>query len=189
VVMIASAVQGEGKTLTAANLALTFSESYQRRVLLIDGDLRRPALHSIFRVANSSGLSNLTSSQQERLFARPVTARLALLPAGPPTADPMADLTSDRMARVIDEARESFDWVIIDTPPVVLLSDANLLSAMVDCAVLVVKAGSTPHELVTRAVSALGRDRIIGTVLNRSEREPHHSYGYYDYGVLPGRAR
>lgn len=182
VVMIASAVQGEGKTLTAANLALTFSESYQRRVLLIDADLRRPAQHTIFRVSNAAGLSDLMSSDQEHVFAREVSPRLALLPAGPPTSDPMAGLTSDRMRRVIDEARERFDWVIIDTPPVVLLSDANLLSAMADGAVLVLKAASTPYELVERAIAGLGRDRILGVVLNQAELQ-RHSYGnYYEYG-------
>ena len=71
------------------------------------------------------------------------------------------------MRRLIDEAREAFDWVIIDTPPVGLLPDANLLAAMVDGVVLVVKAGSTPYDLVKRAVDAIGRDRMLGVVLNR----------------------
>ena len=190
VVMVASAVQGEGKTITAANLALTLSDSYQRRVLLIDADLRRPALHTVFRVNNSSGLSNLASFEQEHLVVRAVSSRLSLLPAGPPTGDPMAGLTSERMKRVIDEAREGFDWVIVDTPPVVMLTDANLLSAMVDGAILVVRAGSTPHDLVQRAVAALGRDRILGVVLNRAEEPPHSSYGYYyDYSSAPGRSQ
>jgi Mrp family chromosome partitioning ATPase len=101
----------------------------------------------------------------------------------------MARLTSDRMQRVIDEAREDFDWVIVDTPPVVLLSDANLLSAMVDGAVLVVRAGATPHELVTRAIAALGRERILGVVLNRAEEPSHAGYGYYQYEHAPGLGR
>ena len=82
----------------------------------------------------------------------------------------MAGLTSDRMRRVIDEAREAFDWVIVDTPPVGLLTDANLLASMVDGAVLVVKAEHTPYQLVQRAVDALGRNRILGVVLNRAQR-------------------
>jgi capsular exopolysaccharide synthesis family protein len=192
VVMVTSALQGEGKTLTASNLALTLSDSYQRRVLLIDADLRRPMLHTVFQVNNSSGLNRLASAQQqERLVVRAVSPRLSLLPAGPPTGDPMAGLTSQRMKRVIDEAREEFDWVIVDTPPVVLLTDANLLSAMVDGALLVVRAGSTPHDLVTRAIAALGRDRILGVVLNRAEHQPHAAAGYYQYYHSPdtGTAR
>ena len=112
---------------------------------------------------------------------RQASPRLAILPAGRPSSDPMAGLTSNRMRRVIDEAREAFDWVIVDTPPVVLLTDANLLSAMVDGTVLVVKAGSTPFDLVNRAVSALGRERILGVVLNRAIESAHDSYGYYNY--------
>ena len=170
VVMIASAAPSEGKTLTAANLALTLSESYRRSVLLIDGDLRRPTLHIVFRIDNSAGLSEgLTVDVERRLPVRQVSPTLAVLPAGRPSADPMAGLTSERMRRLLNEAREMFDWIIIDTPPVALLPDANLLASMVDAAVLVVKAGSTPYDLVQRAVDAVGRERILGTVLNRAE--------------------
>jgi capsular exopolysaccharide synthesis family protein len=188
VVMIASAVQSEGKTLTATNLALTFSESYKRSVLLIDADLRRPTLHTVFRVDNSSGLSDgLSSFEELRLPVRQVSQKLALLPAGKPSADPMSGLTSHRMRRVIEEARQAFDWVIIDTPPVVLLPDANLLGAMVDAAVLVVKAGSTSYDLVNRAVAAIGRERVVGVVLNRAQGAPLTAdYGYYSYyGASP----
>jgi capsular exopolysaccharide synthesis family protein len=182
VVMIASAVQGEGKTLTATNLALTLSESYQRQVLLIDADLRRPALHTLFAVDNSAGLTEgLGSRQQRRLPVRQISPRLALLPAGRASSDPMAGLTSERMRRVIDEARETFDWVIVDTPPVVLLTDANLLSAMVDGVVLVVRAGSTHNDLVNRAIAAIGRDRLLGVVLNGASDSPQQRYGYYNY--------
>jgi protein-tyrosine kinase len=181
VIMIASAVPGEGKTLTASNLALTLSESYRRNVLLIDADLRRPTLHTVFRIDNSAGLSEgLMGLSERRLSVRQVSARLAILPAGKPSSDPMSGLTSDRMRRLLDEAREVFDWIILDTPPVELLSDANLLGAMVDGAVLVVKAGTTPYTLVERAVSSIGRERILGTVLNRADKQ-HHAYGYGQY--------
>jgi receptor protein-tyrosine kinase len=181
VVMIASAAPAEGKTLTAANLALTFSESYKRTVLLIDADLRRPSLHKVFRTDNARGLTEgLTAPEESKLPVRQVSERLALLQAGQANADPMAGLTSERMRRVISEAREGFDWVIIDSPPVVMLPDANLLGAMVDGAVMVVKAGSTPYDLVQRAIEAIGRDRILGIVLNRAETAAH-TYGYPSY--------
>lgn len=193
VVMITSAVPGEGKTLTAANLALTLSESYRRSVLLVDADLRRPALHSVFRIDNSSGLGEgLVAAEQHRLPVRQVSERLAILPAGHPSADPMAGLTSDRMRRLLEEAREVFDWVIIDTPPVALLPDANLLGSMVDGIAIVVKAGSTSYELVRRAIDAVGRQRILGVVLNRAAGGVHSpGYGAYDhyYGAQPPAAR
>jgi protein-tyrosine kinase len=190
VVMVASAVAGEGKTLTASNLSLTLSESYQKRVLLIDGDLRRPTLHSVFRLDSASGLADgLLSTGETKMLVRQVSTRLAVLPAGRPSADPMAGLTSERMKRLLDEARQSFDWVILDTPPVMLLPDANLMASMVDGAVMVVRAGSTPHELVRRAADAVGRSRILGVVLNRAELTGQHDqYQYYGYDYkVPGK--
>jgi capsular exopolysaccharide synthesis family protein len=190
VLMMASAVAGEGKTLTASNLALTFSESYQKRVLLIDGDLRRPTLHSVFRLETTSGLADgLLSTSETKMLVRQISSRLAVLPAGRPISDPMAGLTSERMKRLLDEARQSFDWVILDTPPVMLLPDAHLMTSMVDGVVLVVRAGSTPFELVRRASEALGRSRIVGAVLNRAEpsaqHDHYHYYGYGDSGGVP----
>jgi len=183
VLMVASAVAGEGKTLTAANLALTFSESYQRRVLLIDGDLRRPTLHSVFRLDTASGLADgLLSASDTKMVVRQVSSRLAVLPAGRPSSDPMAGLTSERMKRLLAEARGAFDWVILDTPPVMLLPDAHLMASIVDGAVLVVRAGSTPYELVRRASEAIGRSRIVGIVLNRAEPSSQKDHYYYSYG-------
>jgi capsular exopolysaccharide synthesis family protein len=183
VVMITSAVAGEGKTLTATNLALTFSESYRRSVLLIDADLRRPTLHETFQVPNVSGLGDgLRADKEEKLPVVQVSPRLTLLTAGRPDPDPMGGLTSGRMRRVIEEARTRFDWVIVDTPPVGLLPDAKLLAEMADVALLVVQAGSTPYGLVQRAVSAIGREKILGVVLNRADDMVGQSgYGYYSY--------
>jgi succinoglycan biosynthesis transport protein ExoP len=98
----------------------------------------------------------------------------------------MAGLISDRMRRVVDEARELFDWIIIDTPPLMLLPDANLLASMADAALLVVRAESTPHAMVKRAMEAIGRSRILGVVLNNATMGPHGGYGgdshYYYVG-------
>ena len=180
IVMIASAVAGEGKTLTSTNLALTFSESYHRTVLLIDADLRRPSLSEVFQVPNSAGLmEGLTSHEDQQLPLVKISSFLTLLTAGRPSPDPMRALSSERMRRILQEAAARYDWVIIDTPPVAMLPDANLLASMVDGAVLVVRAASTPYRLVQKAVHALGRDRILGVVLNRAESAAEESY-YYD---------
>src|SRR4030095_9612182 len=99
-----------------------------------------------------------------------------------PTSDPISALTADRMRRLIDEAREVFDWIIIDTPPIRLLTDAWLVSSLADGVILVVKAGTTPYENVTRAVDALGRERLMGVVLNRATENDHRNgYDYYKY--------
>ena len=181
VAMIASAVAGEGKTLTATNLALTLSESYQRNVLLIDADLRRPSLYKVFQFEPSPGLVDTLMSQEDgKLALHRVTPRLTVLGAGKPSSDPMAGLTSERMRRLLAEAREVFDWIIIDTPPVGLLTDANLMSSMVDAAILVVRADATPYFLVQRAVEAVGKERVLGVVLNSATQElPAYGYHYY----------
>jgi capsular exopolysaccharide synthesis family protein len=193
IIMVTSAVPSEGKTLTAANLALTLSESYRRQVLLIDADLRRPAMYDVFQLPNMIGLSDWLKAPNERkLKAIRISENLAYIPAGHPDNDPMSGLTSERMQRLLKDAVAMFDWVIIDTPPVGLLSDANLLSRMVDGALLVIRAGVTPYELIQRAVQALGRDRLLGVVMNQIVEAAdgrHYGYGgyygYYDRHATP----
>jgi protein-tyrosine kinase len=174
VVIVASAVPGEGKSLTAANLALTLTTSYSRRVLLIDADLRRPSLHALFRIPVTSGLSEgLDASSGAQVSAVQLSPLLALLPAGRPVENPVPLLTSDRMAALIRDARQHFDWVIVDTPPVGLLTDANLLTRESDTALLVIHANRTPYALVQKAIQAIGKAKIFGVVMNRLEEHIH----------------
>ncbi len=169
VIMVTSALPGEGKSLTAANLALTLCRSYRRRTLVIDADLRRPSLHTVFRVSGAHGLTDYLNARHEMdLPAIEVYPDLQIVPAGPPTSDPMGGLASARMQGVINAAADAFEWVVIDTPPVALLPDAHVLSAMVDGVVLVIEAAGTQFEDASRAVDTLGRDRILGVVLNRA---------------------
>ncbi len=190
VVLIVSATAGEGKTLTSANLAMTLSESYRDRVLLVDGDLRRPALHRLFGLPAVSGLSEgLATSNGQKLPIRRLSERLTVLPAGRPNPDPMAGLKSERMREILEEARERFDWVIIDTPPLVFLPDAHLLARLSDGVVLVVRAECTAYPLVQRGIDAVGKDRILGVVLNGATAEAFSDYGhhYYDQYYASGK--
>lgn len=188
VLMISSAVASEGKTLTSTNIALTLSESYGKRVLIVDADLRRPTLHQIFNLPNLVGLSDALRSEKDRtLPLTQVASRLSALTAGRPDADPMSGLTSPRMRRIIQEAATMFDWVVIDTPPAGLLPDAKLIAQLAEAAILVIRSGKAPVQLVMQAVEALGRDRIVGVVLNgvdlkASAAAPYYGYGYYSYG-------
>lgn len=180
VVMVTSALIGEGKTLTATNLALTLSESYQKRVLLIDADLRRPGVHEVFGVPNFTGLNDgVRSSEERKVPVVRITDHLSVLTAGRPDSDPMSVLSSDRMRRVVSDAAATFEWVIIDTPPVALLGDAHLLATLVDTVVLVVRAGVTPLQAIQAAARAVGQDRIMGVVLNRAAKTPSSVNGYY----------
>jgi protein-tyrosine kinase len=176
IVMISSSVSAEGKTLTCVNLALTLSESYHRSVLLVDGDLRRPRLHEVFQVPNIAGLNETLISPEAKIPVLQVSERLSLITAGRPASDPMRVLSSQRMEEVLEQARARFDWVLLDTPPVTLLTDASLLVSKADLVILVVEAGKTSFDAVQRAVDAVGRDRLIGVVLNRVQEAPPSVY-------------
>jgi capsular exopolysaccharide synthesis family protein len=181
-VMIASAYAAEGKSLTSTNLALTLSESYRRKVLVIDADLRRPTLHDAFEIPNLAGLSDwLKRDGAGTLPLIEITPHLSIVPGGRPDHDPMSGLASERMKLLVEQASARFDWVIIDTPPVAFLPDGHLLSAMVDTVLLVVAAGHTPALSIQRAVAELGHDRIIGVVLNRAEPGTMEAYGESAY--------
>ncbi len=191
-VMITSAMPAEGKTLTSTNLALTLSESYQRRVLLIDADLRRPRMREVFALPPTEGLTDsLQSGRDGRLPVHQVTPTLWVLTSGRVVPDPMSLLVSPAMRQLLDDAKEEFDWVVVDTPPIAILPDANLLAAMIDTTLLVVSAQSTPYPMVQRAAEAVGQARILGVVLNRAELAGlPTSYGYYGANAYrPKKAR
>jgi capsular exopolysaccharide synthesis family protein len=192
VVMVTSAMPGEGKTLTATNLALTLAESYKRQVLLLDADLRRPSIHTLLQIPNVGGLNDgLQEDAPGPIPLLRLTERLTVLTAGRPDHNPMSMLSSSRMKRVLSEARASFDWVIIDTPPVALLTDAHLLAALVDTVLLVIHAGSTRLAAINTAVECVGRERIFGVVLNRADEsrgDDHYQQYYYAHSSKEGAA-
>ena len=183
-VMVTSAVPSEGKTLTVVNLALTLSGSYGRRVLVIDADLRAPSIHALLDIKNNRGLTEALRDPHTVLPVVEVSAGLSVLTAGRPGATPLADLTSERMGDLIKACAASFDWVLIDTPPVGLLPDAQVLARRAGAVIFVIAAGSTPASAVERAVSELGTESIIGTVLNRVDDRhiPEASYYSAYYG-------
>jgi capsular exopolysaccharide synthesis family protein len=183
-VMVTSASPGDGKTLTAVHLATVLSESYRRRVLLIDADLRRPSIAGLLNLGEGPGLSDALRSQAERkLPLIALTPTLTVLPAGSPVPDPIGTLTSPHMRRILQDASAQFDWVLLDTPPIGLLADASLLSSSVDRALFVIKAGQTRHDRIQTAIDAIGRQRILGIVLNNVERIS--TEGYYRYNRKP----
>ena len=178
-VMITSALPGEGKTLTAVNLALTLTESYERRVLVIDADLRGPSLHHALDLPNDRGLSDALQDGQELSFVE-VSSGLTVLSAGTPGPTPLAGLTSKRMGEIVEQCAARFDWVLIDTPPVGVLPDAQVLTRLVGAVLFVIGAGSTPAATVERAIAELGGpDAIFGVVLNRVEERRIPDAGYY----------
>jgi capsular exopolysaccharide synthesis family protein len=167
-VMVGSAIEGEGKTVTAVNLAFTLSRANARRVLLIDADLRRPSVHNVLQLSNQTGLGAIFRDPDIRsLPIVHLSPTLSVLTAGPAMADPSSFLISDVLRQLLAESAQAFDWVVLDTSPVVLFPDATLLAAEVDTALLVVAARSTPYPMVRQAIEAIGRRRLLGIVLNR----------------------
>lgn len=185
--MVTSASPGDGKTLTAINLALVLSESYRRNVLLVDADLRNPSIGDIADVTGSAGLSEaLRSSAEQKLALLSLRPGLTLLPAGRPDPDPIGGLTSMRMRRILEEASQRFDWVILDAPPIGPVADAALLGEMTQGALLVVRAGRTHHELVKKAIEIFGREKILGVILNAVELDSSRGYDGYYYSKRTG---
>ena len=182
-VLVASAMPRDGKTLTITNLALTLSESYRKRVLVIDADLRRPSLHEVFRLPKTSGLGEALRSNSRPHFLE-LSPFLSVLPAGEVKGDPLSVLTSDRFAALLDGCAAVFDWVLLDAPPVGLMPDGKVLARLAKAVVFVIGAGTTPYKLIERAISEIGREAIVGTVLNRideAELSSSKGYGYNDY--------
>ena len=175
-VMIASALPGEGKSLTAAILARALSEAYGKRVMLIDADLRRPSIHSLFGLPSSPGLNDCLAGA---VPVRPVrlSNTLCVIPAGSPEPNPLERLSSSSLREFLSEQARQSDWVVIDVPPLAACPDAGILAGLVDGVVVVVRAGKTPLAAVESTITALGRERIVGVVLNRSGSKALQ-YGY-----------
>jgi len=186
-IVVTSSIPKEGKTLTAVNLALTFSESYGRRVLLIDADLRRPSVHEVLGIRNEKGLSEALHSERPELPTVQVSPLLSVLTSGRPEQNPLAGLSSERMRTLLDAVSSQYDWVIMDTPPLALLSDAQILVRLTQAAVFVIRAGSTPFPVIDKAINEIGREFIIGTVLNGVEETAIAAKAYYGdyYGQSP----
>jgi receptor protein-tyrosine kinase len=182
-VMVTSASPGDGKTLTAINLALVLAESYRYRVLLVDADLRRPSIATVVDLAEGTGLSEaLRAATPQKLALAQLTPRLTLLPAGGPTMNSIEALVSPRMQQILDEAMAKFDWVVLDAPPVGPTADARLLSQLAGGTLFVIRAGKSQQPEVTQAIDVVGRDQILGVVLNDVEAKPGEGY-YYATGT------
>lgn len=183
-VMVTSASPGDGKTLTAINLALVLAESYRYQVLLVDADLRRPSIANVVDLADGTGLSEaLRAATPQKLALVKLTPRLTLLPAGGPTMNSIEALISPRMRQILDEAMATFDWVILDAPPVGPTADARLLSQLTGGTLFVIRAGKSQHPEVAQAIDVVGRDQILGVVLNDVESMPGSKDYYYATGT------
>jgi polysaccharide biosynthesis transport protein len=183
-IVLTSPGPADGKSTTVANLAITFAQQGQR-TLLIDGDLRRAVLDKTFSVPRSPGLTEVIVGQAELEHAVNATAvpNLFVLGSGQFPPNPSELLGSNAMANVIREANEQFDVVLFDSPPLLAVTDAAVLSTMVDGTILVVRMGSTARQAVRRALGQLHavHARVLGTVMNDVDLRRSSYYGGYGY--------
>jgi capsular exopolysaccharide synthesis family protein len=176
---VTSALAGEGKTLAALNLALVSAMSVERRVLLVDCDLRRPRVHASLGLTPEAGLVEVLAGQigLAEAVVGVEAAPLHVLAVRKRPPNPSELLASDGMRRLLEEVARCYDRVVLDTPPALALPDAKIVSDLGDGTLVVVRAGATPEADVAATVDLLGPRRVVGLVLNGSE-DTSARYGY-----------
>lgn len=188
--MITSSSQGEGKTMVFSNLAITYAQM-GRKVLLVDADLRRPAVHCYFGYVNRRGLTNvLIGAGHYSDFILPtLTENLSILPAGPIPPNSADLLMSQTMTDLIEELEQVYDLVLVDAAPVGVVTDAAILSTKVGATMFVVRSGMTNKKQLRRAVDLLEQvnARVLGYVMTgiESESEDYSYYYYQEYQAEP----
>ncbi len=184
-ILVTSISPGEGKTTIATNIGSALAQS-DYNVLIVDCDLRKPRIHKIFGSTNTSGISNyLTSTSDMDIIQRGPIEKLSYISAGPVPPNPSELLTSERLRRLINSLSDKFDFIIIDSPPVLTVSDSLLLSRICDSTILVVKGGSTTYELAKRGIKSLQdhKSNIIGMLINavNIRKSDYYYYSYQGY--------
>jgi len=185
-VVVTSTIPEEGKTLTAANLALNQSRSKLLKTLLIDGDLRRPTVAARLGLRNSlPGLADCLRGERQlsEVVYKLDGTNLWFLSAGIPPENPLELMQSGRMAEVLDRLGNFFDWVIIDSPPLIPLADTTYWMKVSDGVLLVVREGVTEKKPLRRALEIVDRASLLGVVVNSCSRGDHKNY-YQRYGTV-----
>ena len=181
VIVVTSSVPGEGKSTTSGNLAIALAQS-GNSVLLVDCDMRKPSIHKMFKISNAAGTAELLL--RKKLFeevANNYNENLTIITAGKIPPNPSEMLASRAMTAFIEEMKNEFKYIILDTPPLQAVTDAQVLSTKADGVLLIVRAGSTKREMVFNSVDLIKKvqGKVIGTVLNGVENKKNN---YYYYG-------
>ena len=179
-IVVTSSVPGEGKSTTSGNLALSLAQS-GNKVLLVDCDMRKPSIHKKFKISNMSGTAELLLRKESfEDVANFYNENLTIITAGKIPPNPSEMLASRAMTAFIEEMKKEFKYIILDTPPLQAVTDAQVLSTKVDGVLLVVRAGSTKRDAVLNSIDLIKKvqGKVIGTVLNGVENKKN-SYYYY----------
>jgi capsular exopolysaccharide synthesis family protein len=197
-ILISSGMPSEGKSFVTANLAMSLARNSSNQILLIDGDLRRPSLNHLLGAPNEVGLSDYLAGTAElhAVMQRCSSSssadgngvhdlsNLTFIPTGTLHENASELITNKRIMELISKVSGSFDWVLIDSPPVLVFSDAVDLARAVDAVLLVVRGAQTTYEVAQRAKSSFANSRVLGVVLNDVKNPPRREsyYTYYYYG-------
>jgi capsular exopolysaccharide synthesis family protein len=180
--LITSTIAQEGKSMVAANLACALARRTQQRILLVEGDVRRPSLTKVFGLGSKSGLCELL--QSERSLTESIYhldgAGLWILPAGSTTKDPLELLHSGRLPIFIDELDKCFDWIVIDSPPVLPVADTSIWMRVADGILLVSRQGTTEKRQLRKGLETIDRAKLLGALVNCRQRrfDAESSYSY-----------
>lgn len=182
-VVVTSSVPAEGKTYVASNLAQSMVRQSDRKVLVIDADLRASRMHVVLGAPRTPGLTDYLRGEADacKVIQKGNDASLFLIASGSEAANPSELLLNDRMKRLLEMAALVFDWIIIDTPPALPVHDASMMAELCDGVLLVVGAGSTDHEVAAKAAAEFEEKNLLGVVLNRADGSLGYGGYYYTY--------
>lgn len=188
-IVVASVNPSEGKSVTALNLSWLLAQTDGVKCLIIDSDLRMPSIADYLGIETDKGLSHILTGEATlaESIIRLEPSGLHILPGGDARTDVAEMISGPKFKEILREAREMFDYVIIDAPPLGIFTDATVLINHADGAMLVVRANRTRYSLIDRLLEPIPRERLLGVVLNQSEEvldESHYNYGYYNYKRL-----
>lgn len=181
-VVVTSPSPAEGKSFAAANLALAESHLAGNLTLLIDFDFRRPVMHNLFQIERTPGATDflLGNAKLADCMKRVAGTNLFLMPAGTAVKNPLELLNLREVRKLFQDLPQWFNWVILDSPPLLFSADANLLSTLTDGTILVVRIGSTTIDTITRAMQSLCENNVLGTIVNGARAgELYSKYTYY----------
>jgi len=196
-ILVSSGMPAEGKSFVTANLALSLARNSTNNILLIDADLRRPSLHKLLGAPSSPGLSDYLAGnvelnailQRDEGSENPSNAsqrsisNLTFIPSGNCDDDSSELVANHRIKELVATLAPCFDWILIDSPPVLAVTDAVELARAADAVLLVARGGKTPYNVAQRAQAAFSKSRILGFVLNDIKDAPRRGYYYYYYGA------
>lgn len=181
-ILITSSGPSEGKTTTSVNLAVTMAQAGSRTIL-IDCDQRKPKVHKLLSISNQIGLSNLLIEEvdMDEAVIHSGIENLDILSSGTRPPNPSELLASEKMQNFIECLKDKYDYIILDTPPVIMVTDAQILSKYADGCILVVASGEADREAAAKAKEQLEKvnAKILGVVLNKLETNRRGYYGYY----------